>query len=1769
MHFFKIVDLKLSLAALLIIVRLLIKSSMKMINQKSKVKSQKYNAKVKSFFMYFVVSFFVVVTVFNFLFFVSKAQAATGINRQINFQGKLVDNSGLNVADNSYTVVFSLYSVSSGGSNVWTETDSVTTKAGIFQVQLGVNTPLPDNVYFNSDSLYLGIKVGSDAEMTPRIRFTAVPYAINSASLDGVVATQSASGFTLTGGTSNQKTLTLNDNMTFNNGGLTFANGRSVTVSGADITIGSTIQPTNSGGLTVDTNGASTLALGASANAINFGGSSNPSYLFNGTGGLTIDGTSLAIGNTSNATIQTANGSNAGLTFLSQGSGNIILGQNAGNGNILITPNAGGQAGLILADQGSGDLFSASAGAVSKFTVQNDGTLVDAKYTGNNAVLFGTASTGVVSAISATSAGNQCLLSGANTTAPSWGSCALGTNYLQLNTNSLSPSNSTYDFLLGGNSTTSAKFAFINNAGLATPVASISAQNGPAPSGLSMSPGAIQSLNMNSLTIGGSTTGNVQFYNANNFFTNAGNLTLNGTTGINLAGSSADLNFTGTGAANRITTSGNDDLSLMPNGTGQVGVNVSSNLLASFDVRGNSATTPAASVSAASNYAAMVVNNSGNGDIFTASSSGATKFTILNNGNIAFAGTNNVLSTLASAATSAQIWTLPNATGTICVGGQTCASSGIVGYLQRSAGALSQSNITDDFLLGALATTSAKFGFLNVAGGTPTASISANIPNSAAYLTGAGVLGTTNAQTLQLGSSSTGSIVFIPGAATAMTIMPGGSVGIGTPSPLATLDIRGNSATTPVASFSATSNFAAIIANNSGTGDLFTASKSGASKFVITNAGNVGIGTTIPNSLLQVAGAASISGQFTVYGTSQIQSAENQTLNIGGTTTGNIQFSPGNSSTSLFLASNGSAGIGATTPLATLDVRANSATTAIASVSGASTFAGLVVNNSGTGDLFTASSAGRTKFTVTNNGNIFIGGDMISASSSGSVNNGSPDFINTLPDQGSLIPNAGFEASTSAGFGFADGWVRSATSSGAMSVDSQHPAQGSNDIQITLAAGGSAAMYSSCIPINGIANGGSYEYDNYVKSSTGSPVEIAYVDGYSSKAACTSNGGMAISNAAVVTGTITANYKALTTTAAQITPASGTTWGRVHLYFESAQITTINVDGARLWETTNADGLDYAEDYPTDPNNVPQPGDVVALEASNSSSLVIKADSTHQSVLGVVSTKPGEELNDGSVPSPYVPVALAGRVPVNVSTANGPIQVGDYLTSSDMPGVAVKAISTGPVIGTAMENYDCNTTLDAQTIVSGDPCQGQVTMFIKNTWYDPTVASTADGNYDLLKNSDLSVFDSSSSGAASDSGIFSPLYTIQTGAGIAVTSTTALAQATIANIQAGAVVAKELSTDSLNVTTGNIMVGGQTINDYITAIVKQVLSEQKNQPAVTVSVNGLTTATGSATLIQNIISQQDLTSSVSGMTVSDVLGANTIDTTHIAGLIDLGATTVTAASVSAQTIIADTIIARHISGLDILTTGLQKDDARITALENLVATPSAAPVTIEQPTISPEDGITLLPDTTSSASVSGDLHVKGNGLIEGILHVVDTLFANNFIANGVSDFFGNVIFHSGVTFEKTPIFNSDTAGIAVIKEGTDHIDVTFSKDYDQIPVVNASITLNPLTPTPSETPDAIKQRQNDLEKTLLAEDIRFVITNRTVHGFTILLEKPADEDIAFSWLALSVQNPVIFQNTSLVSPTPAETLSPSPIESIIPSGIAVPPIATSSSGASQ
>src|SRR3989344_3349276 len=73
---------------------------------------------------------------------VNQTFAATGINTQLNYQGKLNNTDGTSVADGTYSLKFVIYDASSGGTCLWTASGacdtadyqaiSVTTVNGVF-----------------------------------------------------------------------------------------------------------------------------------------------------------------------------------------------------------------------------------------------------------------------------------------------------------------------------------------------------------------------------------------------------------------------------------------------------------------------------------------------------------------------------------------------------------------------------------------------------------------------------------------------------------------------------------------------------------------------------------------------------------------------------------------------------------------------------------------------------------------------------------------------------------------------------------------------------------------------------------------------------------------------------------------------------------------------------------------------------------------------------------------------------------------------------------------------------------------------------------------------------------------------------------------------------------------------------------------------------------------------------------------------------------------------------------------------------------------------------------------------------------------------------------------------------------------------------------------------------------------------------------------------------------------------------------------------------
>jgi hypothetical protein len=112
-----------------------------------------------------------------FLFVLGFSPANAAIPYTINYQGYLT-NAGGSPVNGTVSMTFSLYTVVSGGTVLWTETQNVIVSGGIYGVILGsvsALTPVAFDVPY-----WLGVRVGSDAEMTPRVQLTSVGYAFTS-----------------------------------------------------------------------------------------------------------------------------------------------------------------------------------------------------------------------------------------------------------------------------------------------------------------------------------------------------------------------------------------------------------------------------------------------------------------------------------------------------------------------------------------------------------------------------------------------------------------------------------------------------------------------------------------------------------------------------------------------------------------------------------------------------------------------------------------------------------------------------------------------------------------------------------------------------------------------------------------------------------------------------------------------------------------------------------------------------------------------------------------------------------------------------------------------------------------------------------------------------------------------------------------------------------------------------------------------------------------------------------------------------------------------------------------------------------------------------------------------------------------------------------------------------------------------------------------------------------------------------------------------------
>ncbi len=176
------------------------------------------------------------------LFFLTRANTAHVSalpSDNLNFQARLESSTGAIAPDGYYDIEFKLYNADTGGTSLWTETRSYNSGSGQCSGPLGANdcrvrvangyvsvylgsvTSFPSTIPWDQQ-LYLTMNVGGttasgpitwDGEMNPRLKLTAVPYAMAAKNAEQITKSSGANIATLSiaAPTSGNQTFVLQD----------------------------------------------------------------------------------------------------------------------------------------------------------------------------------------------------------------------------------------------------------------------------------------------------------------------------------------------------------------------------------------------------------------------------------------------------------------------------------------------------------------------------------------------------------------------------------------------------------------------------------------------------------------------------------------------------------------------------------------------------------------------------------------------------------------------------------------------------------------------------------------------------------------------------------------------------------------------------------------------------------------------------------------------------------------------------------------------------------------------------------------------------------------------------------------------------------------------------------------------------------------------------------------------------------------------------------------------------------------------------------------------------------------------------------------------------------------------------------------------------------------------------------------------------------------------------------------------------------------------
>lgn len=1140
--------------------------------------------------------------------------------RILSFQGRLTDNTDTPINKNK-NLRFAIYndSIASGSALLWQEIDTVSPdNDGIFSTYLGNNEKIPQSLFSQNANLYIGVSVEQSKELLPREQIATVPFAANTETLQGM---------------------------------------KPITQPGAG-------------------NTNVILALDSSGN-LSISGQQTTFQSISGEFKLQGQSTILATNPGSNGNIQLSP-DGAGIIDIQKPIKNTTTGNNnliGADGSVevddtfSILANSDNQSAFVLDQKGSGDLISASSSGVSKFTVANDGTITT-------------------------------------------GGQALTTNQDTFN-------------LLNSSATT------INFAGAATAL-KIGATTGTTTINNNLS------LNGN-ITLGSSATKTIT--------TNAQfNTSLVPATSASYDLGSNSKIWNSLYANNFVTATTSGQVGLLQISNSIVSPYVSSykfsvgtsNSLGTLDIRNITNTQATATISGSTSDFGLIVDNSGTGDIFNAASQGLSRLIVKQNGNVGI-GTTSPASTL-------------DVAGNITTSGNIAVNGGSITTSQTSANVFNTNTTTlaiggasTSISLGAGTGTTTVNNNLEVNGGSiTTTQTSANLFNTTATNLNIGGAATTLSLGAATGTTTINNNLGVNGGSlttnqtignifntTATTLNIGGaattvSIGSGT----GTTTINNNINVAGTTTFN-TQTYSWPSAGQSNGYFLSTDGSGNLSWRLPLNYWQLNAGVLSPQSLsndLAIGGSATSSASFQIFSSTgnattsgnltfnsagSIQTTKNQTLTLGGDTTGNIILNPKNGAGNITFSGYG-AGV----------IHSNS--------SGLLSSSALNLNSSDVADTLQTGNGGtgQSSFSIgdmlyyasgTNLSKLSIGASNTILTSTGTQPQWSTslNLAGGLTAGGTITANGGLTLSPGQNLtlsGFTSGSVPYINSTNQLSQDNSNffwdasnkrlGLGGNTNLQATLdvrsnsgilpAASISANTISSAMVIDNSGSG-----DLFTASSSGL-----------SRFTISNNGNV--------------NIGVATTSAARLTVTGGQTQLEISTQY-SERLCHSGSDGSVIQQVLlgdcSAGGADYAEDYGSSDASI-EAGDIViatngaSMVGQDSKAYVAKSYQPYQgAIIGIVSTHPNDVIGKNFTNlEHHFPIALSGRVPVKVASSSDAIHAGDFLTSSSDSGKAMKATTAGMTIGKALEDW------------SPDSGKSTILVFTNITWHDPDITFGSNGD---------------------------------------------------------------------------------------------------------------------------------------------------------------------------------------------------------------------------------------------------------------------------------------------------------------------------------------------------------------------------------------------------------------------------------------------------------